>query len=796
MPENSKTISHYRIVEKIGGGGMGVVYKAEDTKLKRNVALKFLPEEVSKNSQALERFRREAQAASSLNHPGICTIHDIDESEGRTFIAMELLEGQTFKQRIAQKGFKTEELLDISIQIADALNAAHAKGIIHRDIKPANIFLTETGQTKILDFGLAKLPSEGKGAESKATTEEFLTSPGSALGTVAYMSPEQARGEDLDVRTDLFSLGVVLYEMATGQQAFTGSTSHVIVDGILNKVPASPVRLNPDLPEELERIINKALEKDRDLRYQNASDMRTDLKRLRRESESGRKPVAAEAPVREKPGRRWLLYAVLAAVIIAAVGIAAYLFFGRGEPIDSIAVFPLEYSGSDAETEAIGNGIAEDLINSLTQLQLSDFRVVPRSMVFQYKGEKIDYQKAAKDLDARTILTGRIDATTIQVDLVDAEEVSQLWGDNYDRRNTNLIAIQEDIQKKVVEKLRLQLTDKDQELLAKRYTDNPEAKELYDLGRYHTNKRTREDFQKGIDHFKKAINKDPGYALAYSGLADCYTLLANWGWVEPNQVFPLAKEAALEANELDPELAEARTSLANVAFFHDWDWQKAEREYIHAIKLNPNYANAHHWYGEYLIIMKRFNEAMLEKNRALELEPLDPHFNCGVGLPYLYADRYGEAINLFRKAYDLDPNFPPTHLWLGWAYIRQGQYDEAIQTYQNTMRLSGQTPGFCFYGLCIAYSLSGRKDDALRELQRMKEREKEGYFPPGNFVWAYAGLGDLEKAMDCLQASYKERNTTMLYIEIDSVLDDLRPDARFQDIVRKMNFPENRQAQP
>jgi TolB-like protein/tRNA A-37 threonylcarbamoyl transferase component Bud32 len=627
MPEIGKTISHFTLIKKIGGGGMGVVYKAEDTKLHRHVALKFLPEDVSKNPQALERFRREAQAASALNHPNICTIHEIDEHEGRTFIAMEHLEGQTLKQRIAHRRFKTEELLDISIQIADALNAAHAKGIIHRDIKPANIFLTESGQAKILDFGLAKLPSEGRGgAESKATTEEFLTSPGSALGTVAYTSPEQARGEELDARTDLFSFGVVLYEMATGQQAFTGSTSYVIIEGIMNKAPTSPVRLNPDLSEDLERIINKALEKDRELRYQNASDMRTDLKRLRRESDSGRTAAAAEAPVVEKPGRRWVIYAVVTAIILIVAGTSAYFFFGRGEPIYSIAVFPFEYVGSDAETEILSDGITEDLIN--THSQLPNLRVIPRTKVFQYKGDNIDYEKAAKELNARTYLTGRISAASINAVLVDVDKVSQLWGDRFNLKTTDLIAIQEEIQKKVAEKLRLPLTDKAQELLAKRHTESPEAKQLYILGRHHMNKRTSEGFQKGIEYFNQAIDKDPRYALAYSGLADCYSYSGIWGSVAPGEVSKPAKAAALKAIEFDPEIAEAHVSLAILALNYDWDWQNAEKALKRAIELNPDYAYAHHWYGDYLITMGRFNEAVAQMNLAVELEPLAPYFRA------------------------------------------------------------------------------------------------------------------------------------------------------------------------
>lgn len=783
-PEQS--IGKYKIVKFLGAGGMGDVYLAQDTHLNRLVALKVLSTRLTTDDDRVRRFHQEALAASALNHPNIITIHEMGEWQDRNLIATEYVEGVTLRALIGARKLSLAEALDIALQIAAALAAAHVAGIVHRDIKPENIMLRPDGLVKVLDFGIAKYMKWDRGLD----TTKVETGTGVIIGTTAYMSPEQARGQLVDARSDIWSLSVVLYEIIARRLPFTGATPTDLLASILEREPEPLSNHRRGTPAELDKLVQRGLTKDKDKRHASAVDFAEDLRRLRAKlSEERPFQFTWPALMRNPSGfSRKRAPAVLVSLLLVIAAVAVGLSYFRSEAaIDSLAVLRFVNASDSPDMEYLSDGISENLINSLSQLP--QLKVTARSSSFRYNGAEEDMEAIARALGVRAIVMGKVvhrgDNLQVSVELVDVQERRQLWGEQYNRKLSDTQMVQREIARAITQSLRLRLTGtQGQQLTNTHQTVSDEAYQNYLKGRFHWNRRTGDSIRKAIEYFNQAIEKDPNYALAYAGLADSYVVPAN---PEPPGVkMPKAKAAAMHALELDETLSEAHTTLARVLTLYDWDWAGAEKEFKRAIELNPQYAVAHQWYGGYLVAMGRHDGSLVERRLALELDPLSVIINFELLQAFYHARDYDHAIEQGKKTLELDPSFPPVYAYLPAAYEQKGMFTEAIAGYKKGQTLKGGTEwSLALAGLGHLYAKSGRKEEARAILKELMQISRQDYVPSDSMALVCAGLGEKDKAFEWLERAYDERSFRMAWLKVEPRWDSLRSDPRFTRLLQR-----------
>lgn len=790
-----RRIGHYSIQKQLGAGGMGEVYLAQDVRLGRSVALKLPYPGLGGDSATRTRFLREARLASSLDHPNICTIYEVGEAEDRLFIAMQYVEGETLKQVIGGRPLGLDSLLSISLQVADALAAAHSQGIVHRDVKAQNIIVTPRGQAKVLDFGLAKLLER-----ADEETETHLTMTGAVMGTPASMSPEQARGERVDHRSDIFSFGVVLYEMATGRIPFTGRSKADVISALLNQPHTPALELNKETTPRLSAVIDRALAKETNARYQTMEEVISDLRQVIGEVGGSDRLFGRSNPQRGVvplvPGKRPA--AVLLAVIaLLSVGLALVIYSSRREQpqpvtlINSIAVLPFKPLIAEDRDQALELGMADTLINKLSNIRRMTVR--PLSAVRKYTGLEQDATAAGREQKVDAVLDGNIQRSgekiRVTVRLVRVADGREIWSDQFDEKFTDIFSVQDSVSRKLTGVLAVTLTGEEKELLAKRQTGDVEAYRLYLLGRYHLNRLTDDGFKKGRDYFQQAIDRDSNYALAYAGLADAYNKLSSFNTISPKEGFPRAREAAMNALKLDDKLAEAHTMLGLVHLLYDWEWSGAEREFTRALEINPGYSDAHQTYGYYLSAMGRHDEALAEVRRAQELDPLSLEKKVSIGETLFHQRRYDQAIEQYQIVLEMDPNSGFTHWAIGNVYLQKKRYEEAVAEYQKAIPLSGDSTDEPA-SLGCAYALSGRTREAQQVLAELKERAKRTYISPTVIAFIHISLGEKDQAFALLDKAYEGRDFILVTLKAEPMFDSLRSDRRFTDLLRRVGLPQ------
>ena len=814
-------ISRYRLLSRLGAGGMGEVWLAHDPTLQRKVAVKLLPPEFSADRDRVLRFEQEARAASALNHPHIITVHEVGQAEGVYYLVTEHIEGQTLRERLVPGALPVSVALDLIAQVAGALAAAHEAGIVHRDIKPENVMVRPDGLVKVLDFGLAKvLKTPAVQVDTEAPTQQMVkTQSGFILGTLNYLSPEQARGKDVDARTDIFSLGILLYELVTAKRPFTGETTSDLIAAILK---TEPPPLAANAPKALQDIINRALQKEQGARYPTAQAMLDDLKRLKHrldyEAEWGETATLISAGavaatdaradartdetqvlrtttlsgqlLQQVGHHRWAAAALFAA-LLALSGWGVYEFAFAQRKINSIAILPLVNKSGDANNDYLPDGLTEGLINSLSQL--NNLRVMARSTVFRYKGKEDDPVKAGHELGVRAVLSGRVElrgaALTVNAELVNVADGSVLWTGEYEQRSlADLQTIKRDIARGLAAKLQLPLNDAEQGQLAKQETDNTEAYRLYLKGRYYWNKRTADGLQLAIKEFQQAVDKDPTYALAYVGLADSYALLEEYAGTTEPDTYAKAKAYAERALALDDKSAEAHASLANINH-RLWNFAEAEQGFKRALDLNPRYATARHWYSAHLRNLRRYDEALREIKLARELDPLSLAISEVVASNYVLLGNFAAAEEESRKAIKLEPNFPGARRVLGRAFLKQGRGTEAIAEIQQAVALSKRNSRSLSL-LGYAYAVTGQRAQALELVKELEERYARRETNGVNLAGVYAGLGDKDQVFAWLEKDFQAHAGLLVYVNWELNFEALRNDARLTDLLRRMRVPQ------